>query len=97
MKYYTADNKGCNAVRDKACRLAVQMIISPPSFGFGGPIDNIARWFSRLDTGPVHIAEDPIWKRRAELASIPTGGKKDSQVTPCCAKLSMSMLNGVNT
>ncbi|WP_379065881.1 tetratricopeptide repeat protein [Mesorhizobium sp. UC22_110] len=67
---------------DEACRLAVQMIISPPSFGFGGPVDNIARWFSRLDTGPADLTEDPIWKGRAKLASIPTGGTKDSQAYP---------------
>lgn len=67
---------------DEACRLAMQMIISPPSFGFGGPVDNIARWFSRLDTGPADLAEDPIWKGRAKLASIPTGGTKDSPAYP---------------
>lgn len=67
---------------EEACRLAVQIIISPPSFGFGGAVDNIARWFSRLDTGPVDLTEDPIWKGRAKLASIPTGGTKDSQAYP---------------
>lgn len=67
---------------EEACRLAVQMIISPPSFGFGGPVDNIARWFSRLDTGPVDLAEDPIWRGRAKLASIPTGGAKVSEAYP---------------
>lgn len=67
---------------DDACRLAVRMTISPPFFGFGGPVDNIARWFSRLDKGPADLAEDPIWQGRASLASIPTGGTKDSPAYP---------------
>ncbi|NTE86330.1 tetratricopeptide repeat protein [Agrobacterium rubi] len=63
---------------EDACRVAVQMIISPPSFGYSGTVTNIARWFSRLDTCPQDLTNDPIWKGRAHLASIPTGGTKDS-------------------
>ncbi len=66
----------------EACRLAVRMIISPPSFGFGGPVDKIAGWFSRLETGPSDLGDDPIWNGRAKLASIPTGGAKDSDAYP---------------
>lgn len=67
---------------DEACRLAMRMLISPPSFGYGGGVANIARWFSRLETGPEDVLDDPIWKGRAALASIPSGGNKDAQSYP---------------
>lgn len=64
---------------DDACRLAVQMIISPPAFGFGGAVDNITRWFSQLETCPPDLLDDPIWQGRACLAAgVASGGAKES-------------------
>lgn len=67
---------------DDACRVAHQMIISPPCFGHWRSVQHVARWFSKLETGPADLADDPIWLGREKLATIPTGGTKDGPAYP---------------
>jgi hypothetical protein len=72
--------------RDEACRTAVCTIRSPPSFGAGAEPSKVWRWLSQQQSGPVDLAEDPIWVHRAQLASPPTGGAKENPVYPVLAR-----------
>lgn len=62
---------------DEACRFAARALISPPSFGADATVTRMAAWFSQLDRGPQDLIMEPIWRERAQLASIPSGGHKD--------------------
>ncbi len=67
---------------DDACRVAVQMIMSPPSFGYSTQVGQIAGWFAKQTKCPDDLSDNPIWLGRAKLVSIPTGGSKDSDAYP---------------
>ncbi len=72
--------------KDEACRMAARTIISPPSFGSGEQVQRICSWFSNWDEGPADLVQDPIWQSRASLASIPSGGTKESAAYPILAE-----------
>ena len=59
---------------EDACRTAVRAIVAPPSFG-QAPL-NIASWLAQHQEPPADLQDDPVWLRRAELISIPSGGTK---------------------
>lgn len=59
---------------DDACRTALRAIVAPPSFG--QLPQNIASWLVRHQEPPMDLQDDPVWLRRAELMTIPSGGTK---------------------
>ncbi|MGK5009970.1 tetratricopeptide repeat protein [Janthinobacterium sp. MDB2-8] len=64
---------------DAAVKVAIQAIISPPSFG--GPPLKALQW---LRTQAVPEGEsDPIWRACKQL-SFNFGGSKEMQTIPCC-------------
>ncbi|CDL82548.1 tetratricopeptide repeat protein [Xenorhabdus szentirmaii] len=65
---------------DDACKMAVQTLISPPSFGVNQQIDRICFWLSTQKKESAFLKEDPIWQRRAELSSLPKGGDKFNNI-----------------
>lgn len=59
---------------EDACRTALRAIVAPPSFG--QVPQNIASWLVRHKEPPMDLQDDPVWVRRAELTTIPSGGTK---------------------